>query len=596
MTFRDTKSASRRQASGDERRSVNDVERQWAVRRFRSGSRVGPVFVEFKFSTEEGETGQLCLPYSELRHPKRLLDHLADYLPVFPQNIDASDASRYQFIQDLVASHDSGSIEVVPDRTGFLDKQTFVTFSEIVHANGTINDRHTFSSNSQQHHDLSGSLKGARKTVLKLACKSTYLAFAIGVTLAAPLPSYVKFFRKAECDDVEGLLSETGVFNYSGKSSSGKSSADRAAMSLVGSHHRSGTFDCSRRGLAEMASDSNDLPLVLDDTENTEDEPGVLVKTLKSIVHMVPGGRSKVISRGVDQVRFPQLRWSTFGLSSSPRPIRALAAEAHWAMTPGDQVRLFDIAVPGPESGGIFDRIPGSKVERAEKSVTLIKKLERGYQNHRGYVFRRWLRYLMRKDRSKKIFALMNEFVDRVCPIKQGWENRFAQKFGVIYAAMMLGIAANILPWSPEFAFAVARKCYRKARMAASDAEAPRPALENLKQLIDNNGVKVSVNERTPIHLPQDCAVLRYKRQGRVRYGLLDDALLGLCGSRKAKSAFTDSLAAAGVLADGHGHAGTVQERIPIARRGHVTKKPRLWVIDAKKFEKHFKRASNAAS
>jgi uncharacterized protein DUF927 len=146
-----------------------------------------------------------------------------------------------------------------------------------------------------------------------LARKSTYLAFAIGVALIAPLPSYIRLFRREE-REVEDLLSETAVFNFSGESGSGKSSVERAAMSLIGSHHRSGTFDCSRRGLAEMASDSNDLLLVLDDTENAENGADVLVKTLKGIVHMVPGGRSKKISRGVDQTRFPDLRWSSFML------------------------------------------------------------------------------------------------------------------------------------------------------------------------------------------------------------------------------------------------------------------------------------------
>ena len=41
-------------------------------------------------------------------------------------------------------------------------------------------------------------------------------------------------------------------------------------MSLAGSPDRAGTLDFSRRGLAEMASASNDLVLVMDDTEKAE--------------------------------------------------------------------------------------------------------------------------------------------------------------------------------------------------------------------------------------------------------------------------------------------------------------------------------------
>ena len=213
-----------------------------------------------------------------------------------------------------------------------------------------------------------------------------------------------------------------------------------AAESIAGSPERAGVFDFTARGLAEIAHDSNDLLLVLDDTERAEDGPGVLVRALRGIVHMVPGGRSKMISRGADQNRFPQLRWSTFGLSSSPRPISELATEKRWIMSPGDKVRLFNIAVPGPGKGGIFDRIDGGPKHRARRSVKLIAELERGYSQHHGHIILEWIPYLMAKNRSRKIAKLVNEFTTHVDAHGQGWELRFARKFGVIYAAMKLAI------------------------------------------------------------------------------------------------------------------------------------------------------------
>jgi len=123
------------------------------------------------------------------------------------------------------------------------------------------------------------------------------LAFGIGVALAAALPSYIKL-RRNQTGEEHSQLTETAVFNLSGRSSSGKTSLSLAALSLAGSPERAGTLDFSRRGLAETASESNDLLLVLDDTEKAEDGSSVFVKTLKSIVHTVPGGRSKRISRG----------------------------------------------------------------------------------------------------------------------------------------------------------------------------------------------------------------------------------------------------------------------------------------------------------
>jgi hypothetical protein len=151
-----------------------------------------------------------------------------------------------------------------------------------------------------------------------------------------------------------------------------------------------------------MESESNDMLLGLDDTEKVEEGAGVLVSTLKKIVHTVPGGRSKRISRGVDQGRFPLLHWTTFGLCSSPKPISTLAMENGWDMTPGDKVRLFNIHVPSSNKGGIFDLITGTHAQRAKRSVKLIADLERGYQNHHGHIISDLVRISWLKiDRSK---------------------------------------------------------------------------------------------------------------------------------------------------------------------------------------------------
>ena len=474
----------------------------------------------------------------------------------------------------------------MPDRTGFLDKDAFATYGEIIRSDGArriiarLNE-----SDAQKLVDVKGDTSGTTERVLKLAVHSTYLAFGLGVALAAPLPTYLKLYRD-EDDEVIAFLTETAVFNLSGDSSSGKSSVCLAAISLGGSPERAGTLDFSPRGLAELASDSNDLVLVLDDTEKAEDGPGVLVRALKGVIHTVPGGRSKIISRGADQSRFPQLRWSTFGLSSSPRPIAQIAAENHWEMSPGDKVRLFDISVPGPAKGGIYDRIDGTAAVRAKRSVELIAKLERGYANHHGHIIPQWVLYLMRKDRSKRVVELTDEFIEHVAAGRNGREKRFALKFGLVYAAMVLAVCAGILPWPPDLPLKVTTKCYRKARNAAKTSrERVAEAAGKLHDLITNwnRVVDAITGNRSgkPIKITDDCVAVRYRKEGQTKIGILDDALLKVLGSQRAKAVFTKKLQTAGLVADGHGHAGTVQERIPILRHGKIIRRPRLWVINA---------------
>ncbi|WP_338692479.1 DUF927 domain-containing protein [Bradyrhizobium sp. 26S5] len=564
------------------RQSPSLSQPKWSIRRLRFGTLTGPASVELSFPTEGGGISKIMVQQSELRHQKTFLDTLSNRLPIFPKNVGSSDKARFEFVTKLVSSY-AGPFELVPERTGFIDIGTFATYSEVIYADGRRQPiPSATSAGGRTFTDVRGTPRGTAK-LLKLARHSSYLAFGIGVALAAALPTYIKL-RRDQTGEEHSQLTETAVFNLSGRSSSGKTSLSLAAMSLAGSPERGGTLDFSRRGLAETASDSNDLLLVLDDTEKAEDGSSVFVKTLKSIVHTVPGGRSKRISRGLDQTKFPQLFWSTFGLSSSPRPISALAADCGWRMTPGDQVRLFNIRVPSSKKGGIFDLTEGGAEKRAKRSIKLIAKLERGYQNHHGHIIPQWVQYLMTHDRSQRILELVQQFINQIGPQDEGWEIRFAHKFAYIYAAMMIGIEAGILPWEQSLPLCAASRCYRRARRAVT-TEHDRfiEQARRLDRLLKQKGRVADYNGRTPVVLTGGCLALRYRKKGRKKIGLLDQALSDFAGSSASKAKFTTALIASGLMEEGHGHAGTVQERIEIERQGTVSNRIRLWCIDERK-------------
>ncbi len=255
-------------------------------------------------------------------------------------------------------------------------------------------------------------------------------------------------------------------------------------------------------------------------------------------------------------------------------------------MSPGDKVRLFDISVPGPAKGGIFDRIDGTAAVRAKRSVELIAKLERGYSNHHGHIIPQWVLYLMQKKSSKRVLELTNEFIEHAAAGRNGWEKRFALKFGLVYAAMVLAVRARLLPWPRDLPLKVATECYRKARNAAKTSQEHIAAASGKLHDLIMNGNRVvdaitSNRSGRPIKIPDGCVAIRYRKEGQTKIGILDDALLDTLGSKRAKSVFTRKLQKAGLVADGHGHAGTVQERIPIKRHGKIVRRPRLWVINA---------------
>jgi hypothetical protein len=164
------------------------VKAKWSARILRQGSLTGPAFIEFTFPTKGGGVSHFRTNHSDLRsrHLNQLLDQFSNYLPIFPSDVAPTDKAQGQFIQALVVKA-SDSIELLPEQTGFVDRDIFVTNSEILRSDGTRRpvprpdgvERHTFV-------DTKGTLEGTTDLVLKLAKKSTYLAFGIGVALAAP--------------------------------------------------------------------------------------------------------------------------------------------------------------------------------------------------------------------------------------------------------------------------------------------------------------------------------------------------------------------------------------------------------------------------
>jgi hypothetical protein len=195
---------------------------------------------------------------------------------------------------------------------------------------------------------------------------------------------------------------------------------------------------------------------------------------------------------------------------------------------------------------------------------------------------------------------LANEFIRHVGARGQGWELRFALKFGVVYAAMKMGIDAGLLPWPKSLPLNVATECYRKARNAAKTArERASEASTKLRRLLSQPGrvmhVSMSRQSNEPIKVSKKCLAIRYSKGGCAKIGLIDAALSRIIGSTQAKRIFMKGLVRAGLVQEGHGHAGTTQERIKIERAGKTTARTRLWVMDADELSRYLKRVAPPA-
>jgi hypothetical protein len=182
------------------------------------------------------------------------------------------------------------------------------------------------------------------------------------------------------------LLPEPAVYNLSGESSSGKSASNRAAAGLSGPPDLLAKWDFSRRGLEELAESHNDLLLVLDDTENHVESGTSLKTALRWANQVIPSGRSKSIAKVAAEAGLPDLTWSTFGLTSSPKPMDVIAEEIGWKRSKGEQARFTDIPVPSVSKAGIFDRLFGTREDRIEQGKRWIARLERGTTQNYGLI------------------------------------------------------------------------------------------------------------------------------------------------------------------------------------------------------------------
>ena len=131
--------------------------------------------------------------------------------PRIPAKAGARDQDRMNFIMGLVNGA-SSPVQFVPDRTGFIDKDTFATHAEILRSDGSrapipqlegrVTAHPTFVEPSREPSPTSSNPPSILATwCLELASLSRL-----------PLPTYLKL-RSGETGDP--LLTETAVYNFS---------------------------------------------------------------------------------------------------------------------------------------------------------------------------------------------------------------------------------------------------------------------------------------------------------------------------------------------------------------------------------------------
>jgi hypothetical protein len=99
-----------------------------------------------------------------------------------------------------------------------------------------------------------------------------------------------------------------------------------------------------------------------------------------------------------------------------------------------------------------------------ESSAKLIDKIECAISENHGVLFEEWIKFLLSTDKSARVRALVDEFVDVAATGGNGLETQIARKFGVMYAAGLTVVEAGLLPWPADWVRKAAHYCYDLAR------------------------------------------------------------------------------------------------------------------------------------
>jgi Domain of unknown function (DUF927) len=536
--------------------------------------RTGNSYVGIDFPRRQRDPGFEIFDDDLIDQPKRIRDLLKKRGAVMA----GTKEDQVKFIRRLLVkmSPDAVTLAMKP---GMREKNGFVLGNRMF---GSAKGRYRWKSQSENHSrgeigDRCGDRDNWNRDVGEVALKSTPLTFGLCLSLACPLPSYVR------ANIGKRLLSETAVFNLSGESGSGKSSIVRAAAGLFGPPDLIGKWDFTRRGLEEYSESRNDLLESLDDLETHIEEASSLRTALGYVNQIVTSGQSKLMSKHAE---LPSLSWTTFGLTSSPESIDQIAEKIGWKRTNGQRARLTDLPLPTVATAGMFDRLKGDAMEKIEEGKRLIKRLDAGVTQNYGLVMPRWLRFLFSEEQSDLILKLTDSFLEDVLSNGDGFDERYARKFAVPAVAGQLAAQHGIFPWPERWPVVAVEKCYHLSlKTVRSDAGVADKKLRLIAMFAKNSDrfIFAKPGQSEPVGFDDSTLGLRTCYHGQKVLAIRDDALATFAGSAAVYNRIIEQFRAKKLLVGGQGHAGTTQLLIRIVFGDRTVSKPRFWIIDPKR-------------
>jgi hypothetical protein len=210
-----------------------------------------------------------------------------------------------------------------------------------------------------------------------------------------------------------------------------------------------------------------------------------------------------------------------------------------------------------------------------------VKKIQEGIYANYGHALSAWIEVLIDNDLSDQLVNLRNRFVDTMVSDGDGYDERFASKFGVLYAVGKLAVKPHVLRWPIKWPAKAVTVCYRNALTASRHEQLlVKAALTRLQKAVsDGRFLQASPRMGRHVTLGSDVYGVLYHYKGTDVVGLTDDALHSIGRDRTVTEALRSHLKEKKVLVGSHGRAGTTQIPTPVRIGRTLIEKPRFWLF-----------------
>ena len=362
--------------------------------------------------------------------------------------------------------------------------------------------------------------------------------FAIGVAFAGPLLDLVR---------VEG-----GGFHFVGDSSVGKTTTLLVAQSVWGLAVREKLINWSTTdtALEEAAEAHSDTLLCLDEFARLAPTAEEAARRARTISFMLGSGQGKRRSSRYGLKGHHHAEWRVLFLSTGETGLTATSKKAGARRLKGEEVRFVDLPAEVDKELGIFESVPKGR----SSSADAVKALESACKKVYGVAGSGFLDEVVKDPEAVAAVAKkhMKEFLTKTDNAEgNSWEQRFAKRFALVYAALLLAREYEIIPWSKSEIGLAVKACYMDSVEASQTTGlAVREMFFDLQDRLSNKRRVVKENEirNLDVKVVEDAFAFRTVKGGETIFAVKTDQLKELAGGKTMRSMLLRLLKESGYL------------------------------------------------